>query len=177
MARQLGDACTTIRIHLRTRRQRQRRTPDTPASLLKKWTEKWIGQPVEQWDEREKPRVLADWTDRWKKDQRKQERVVRPGTDPGGNYVVPEDPPSGRQVLKLHAGLKKAGSLMLVQARTGRVGLATVRTESARNTDGTMPLRSWRRNGPAYGIILYRRNGAPAGPTDERGGCEEQLSK
>jgi hypothetical protein len=38
--------------------------------------------------------------------------------------VVLEDPPLGRQVLKLHAGLKKAESSMLVQARTGRVGLA-----------------------------------------------------
>jgi hypothetical protein len=124
MARQIQDACTTIRIHLRTRRQRQRRIPDTPAILRKKWTEKWIRQPVEQWDEQEKPRVLADWTDRWKEDQRKREQVEQPGTDPGGNCVVPEDPPPSKQVLKLHTGLKKAESSMLVQARTGRIGLA-----------------------------------------------------
>jgi hypothetical protein len=124
MARQIQDACTTIRIHLRTRGQRQRRIPDTPALIRKRWTEKWIRQPIEQWDEREKPRVLADWTDRWKKDQRKKERIVRPGTDPGDNCMVPEDPIPGKQVLKLHTGLKKAESSMLVQARTGRVGLA-----------------------------------------------------
>lgn len=59
-----------------------------------------------------------------KEDQRKRERVVRPGTDPGDNSVVPEDPPPSKQVLKLHVGLKKAESSMLVQARTGRVGLA-----------------------------------------------------
>jgi hypothetical protein len=68
--------------------------------------------------------VLADWTDRWEKGQRRQERVIRPGTDPEDNCVVPEDPPPGRQVLELHAGLKKAESSMLVQARTSRVGLA-----------------------------------------------------
>src|SRR5579862_5135934 len=88
MARQIQDACTTIQIHLRTRGQRQRRNPETPALVQKKWTEKWIGQPIEHRDEREKPRVLADWTERWKKDQRKQERVVQPGTDLGGNCVV-----------------------------------------------------------------------------------------
>ena len=38
--------------------------------------------------------------------------------------MVIEDPPPSRQVLKLHAGLKKAESSMLVQAHTGRVGLA-----------------------------------------------------
>src|SRR5439155_3050729 len=76
MARQIQDTCTTIRAQLRTRRQRQRRAPDTPAIVRKRWVEKWIGQPIGQWDEREKPRVLADWTDRWK-DQRKRERIVR----------------------------------------------------------------------------------------------------
>ena len=38
--------------------------------------------------------------------------------------MVLEDPPPDKQVLKLHVGLKKAESSMLVQARTGRVGLA-----------------------------------------------------
>ena len=48
IARQIQDACTTIRIHLQTRGQRQRRIPDTPALVQKNWTEKWIGQPIEQ---------------------------------------------------------------------------------------------------------------------------------
>jgi hypothetical protein len=124
MARQIRDACATIRIHLRTRGQRQRQILDTPALLPKKWTKKWIGQPIEQWDEREKPRMLADWTNRWKEDQGRQERVVPSGTDPRGNCIVPEDPPPSRQVLKLHVGLRKVERSMLVQAHTGRVGLA-----------------------------------------------------
>jgi hypothetical protein len=68
--------------------------------------------------------VLADWTNRWKEEQRKQEQVVQLGTDLGGTQVVLEDPPPDKQVLKLHTGLKKAESLMLVQACTGRIGLA-----------------------------------------------------
>jgi hypothetical protein len=64
IARQIKDACTAIRIQLRTRRQRQRQRqrpiPATPASVRKQWVEKWIGQPIEQWDEREKPKVLVD---------------------------------------------------------------------------------------------------------------------
>ena len=68
--------------------------------------------------------MLADWTNGWDEDQRKRERVVRPGTDPGGNCVVLEDQPPGKQVHKLHAGLEKVESSMLVQACTGRVGLA-----------------------------------------------------
>ena len=68
--------------------------------------------------------MLADWTTRWTRDQRKQERVVHPGTDPGNRQAVPEDTPPCKRVLKLHSGLRKAESAVLVQARTGRIGLA-----------------------------------------------------
>jgi hypothetical protein len=127
IARQIKDACTAIRIQLRTRRQRQRQRqrliPATPASVRKQWVEKWIGQPIEQWDEREKPKVLVDWTNRWKAGLRGLERVVQPGTDPGSRAVL-EDTPPNKAVLKLHSGLQKAESSVLVQARTGRIGLA-----------------------------------------------------
>ena len=76
--------------------------------------EKWIGQPIEQRDEREKPKVLQDWKARWTEDSRR--------TDPGG--TVPEYTPPKKAVLKLHSGLRKAESSVLVQARTGRIGLA-----------------------------------------------------
>ena len=65
LARQIRDACTAIRVQLRTRRR------DTPASARKQWVEKWIGQPIEQWDEQEKPKVLQDW--KVKMDRRQQE--------------------------------------------------------------------------------------------------------
>jgi len=51
-------------------------------------------------------------------------RIVRPSIDPGQHQTVPEGPPSTKQVLKLHKDLRKAESALLVQARTGRIGLA-----------------------------------------------------
>jgi hypothetical protein len=48
IARQIKDACTAIRIQLRTRRQRRREIPATPAAKRRQWMEKWIGQPIEQ---------------------------------------------------------------------------------------------------------------------------------
>jgi hypothetical protein len=85
--------------------------------------EKWIGQPIEQWGEQEKPKVLADWTNRWKAGRRRLEQVVRSGTLPGSR-AIPEDTPPNKVVLKLHLGLQKAESSVLVQAQTGRIGLA-----------------------------------------------------
>ena len=111
-----GSETLAISVQLRTRRR------DTPASARRQWVEKWIGQPIEQWDEQEKPKVLQDWKIRRTEDSRRAERIVRPGTDPGG--TVPEDIPPNRAVLKLHSGLRKAESSVLVQARTGRIGLA-----------------------------------------------------
>jgi hypothetical protein len=68
--------------------------------------------------------VLQDWTARWRENNRRKEQVLRPGTDPGNCRAVPEDTPPSRTVLKLHSGLRKAESSVLVQARTGRIGLA-----------------------------------------------------
>jgi hypothetical protein len=67
--------------------------------------------------------VLEDWKERWKRDRKRVERIVRPGTDPGSK-AIPEDTPPNEAVLKLHSGLRKAESSVLVQARTGRMGLA-----------------------------------------------------
>jgi hypothetical protein len=67
--------------------------------------------------------VLADWTGKWKAGPRRLERVAQPGTNPGGQ-AIPEDTPLNKAVVRLHAGLQKAESSVLVQARTGRIGLA-----------------------------------------------------
>ena len=67
--------------------------------------------------------MLADWTARWK-----TERVVQLETDLGASLrnsrAILEDAPPTKAVLKLHLGLQKAESSVLVQARTGRIGLA-----------------------------------------------------
>jgi hypothetical protein len=67
--------------------------------------------------------VLEDWKTRWMEDYRRAERVERPGAGPGGHRTALEDTPPNRAVLKLHIGLRKAESSVLVQARTGRIGL------------------------------------------------------
>lgn len=133
----------------------------TPAIVRKQWVEKWIGQPIEQWDEQEKHKVLSSWTERWTKEQRKLERIVPPGTDPGTDpgksQVVPEDPPSSRRVLKLLLGLRKAESAVLAQARTGWIGLARFlySRKVPRSNISTVPVLSWRRNVLTHGPILH----------------------
>jgi hypothetical protein len=67
--------------------------------------------------------VLEDWTARWKKYPKMVDRVARPGADLGSR-AIPEDIPPNKAVLKLHSGLRKAESSVLVQARTCRIGLA-----------------------------------------------------
>ena len=66
--------------------------------------------------------MQQDWKARWTEKSRRAEWIILPGTDPGG--TVPEDTPPNRAVLKLHSGLRKAESSVVVQARTGRIGLA-----------------------------------------------------
>src|SRR5438045_9168013 len=85
---------------------------------------KWIGKPVEQWDWREKPLVERDWTERWQTAGDLQEnRPLRPGTDPGGRNLVWDNTAPTKKVLQLHSGLQKAESALLVQTRTGKIGL------------------------------------------------------
>jgi hypothetical protein len=72
----------------------------------------------------EKKLVLRDWEKRWRAENRRLGRIVRPSIDPGKNQFVPEDPPLTKKVLELHKGLRKAESALLVQAHTGRIGLA-----------------------------------------------------
>ena len=57
MARQIQEACTTIRARLRLRRSRNAKTP---GAIRKQWAEKWIGMPLQQWGERERELVLKD---------------------------------------------------------------------------------------------------------------------
>jgi hypothetical protein len=102
-----------------------RQIKDACAAIRRQWVGKWIGQPIEQWDEREKPKVLADWTNRWKAGLRRLEQAAWPGTDPGSR-AIPEDTPPNKAVLKLYLGLQKAENSVLVQARTGRIRLAKV---------------------------------------------------
>jgi len=89
----------------------------------RKWAEKWTRKLIGQWDQREKPLVARDWTERWTRASGTQtNRLLWPGTDLGGGQVG-LDPAPTAQVLSLHKSLQKAESALLVQARTGKIGL------------------------------------------------------
>ena len=105
-------------------RQASAQPATTPGVERKLRVEEWTRLPIDQWDWREKKLVLQDWERRWHIENRKLDRIVRPGTDLGGRGVVPENTPPTKQMLKLHEGLRKAESALLTQARTGRIGLA-----------------------------------------------------
>jgi hypothetical protein len=132
IAQKIRDACSTIRNRIlrRTSRQRLDNTQlastqlATPGTKRKLWVEEWTGMPLQQWDWQEKKLVLRDWEERWHAENRRLGRTVRPSTDPANNRVVPENPPPTKQVLDLHKDLHKAESALLVQARTGQIGLA-----------------------------------------------------
>ena len=128
IAQKVRDACSNIQARILRRTNRRSQASEQPATTpeteRRLWVERWIGQPLNQWDWREKKLVLRDRDKRWHAENRKLGRIVGPGTDPGGFRVVPEIPPPTKQMLKLHEGLWKAESALLTQARTGRIGLA-----------------------------------------------------
>ena len=106
------------------RRTRNRSEKATPSVASREWAEKWTRKPIGQWDQREKPLVLRDWTERWTRASGTQDnRPLWPGADLGGGYQVGQDPAPTAQVLLLHKSLQKAESALLVQARTGKIGL------------------------------------------------------
>ena len=117
-----------IRNQTQARRQRNRgrrsesnRTQSvTPGYRREEWTKQWINGPIRAWDQREKLLVDRDWTTRW----RAVRQVLRPGTDPGGRTTIPANTPPTNRILSLHRELQKAESALLVQCRTGRIGLA-----------------------------------------------------
>jgi hypothetical protein len=99
------------------------KTTETPGLRRQKWTEKWINGPALEWDQREKGLVERDWLVRWQIAEAKMDKPPRPDPIPD-HKVVPIDPAPTKGVLRLHKELHKAESALLVQARTGRIGLA-----------------------------------------------------
>jgi hypothetical protein len=120
IAQKVRDACKVIRSKILRRTARQRRAKaqpaiTTPGTKRKLWVEQWIEKAIDQWDWQAKKLVHQDWEIRWHKENRRLERIVRPGTDPGNRQVVPEDTPPTAEVLKLHEELRKAESALLTQ--------------------------------------------------------------
>lgn len=124
----IQGACNVIREKQR-QKQRQKRSrrhverqpiAPTPGYKRREWAVKWTDGPIKDWDCREKQLVERDWLKRW----RSVKQVLRPGTDPGGGIVIQENTEPTKRILGLHKELQKAESSLLVQCRTGRIGLA-----------------------------------------------------
>jgi len=132
IAKLIDEACTAIRIRIRQRATRRRRRSALPAesqSLTQSqaqrlWAKDWAHASLDLWDQREKKLVLQEWESRWQAENRRIGRRERQAIEPGNCQVVPTNTPPTKKTLELHTGLRKAESALLVQARTGRIGLA-----------------------------------------------------
>ena len=125
----IRQVCDAIAWRLRGRRGRQTTRKPTPGKLRKLWADAWTEQAkdllrAEQPEQRQqRPRagpapnlaVLAHWKDRWKAREPREPRLDRSR----GTYAGP-----AKARLQLHAQLQKAESAVLIQARTGCIGLA-----------------------------------------------------
>jgi hypothetical protein len=107
----IRQACATIRQRLARGRGRRRRAPKTPGQKREAWLRQWTGtengQPIGTW----KAILLQKWKERWASQP--------PPKHQGATY----DPPDKR-TLEIHKNLKKAESSILIQIRTGCIGLS-----------------------------------------------------
>jgi len=95
-------------IYRRLRLHRRKNIKSTPGEMREEWAKK---REEELGEEKKKgARVLAAWTNRWEASGRRK-------------WDQAYQPPS-QAILTLHRKLQKAESAVLVQLRTGRVGLA-----------------------------------------------------
>jgi hypothetical protein len=123
IAQQTREACGAIQERLRRRGRRQNGLPPpppppTPGQNRKAWLEAWVGGPIDRWNEPEKPKALQDWKKRWEAHNRRICRQEPSGASQGRDRYVPEDAEPTTRVLALHK------HLVLVQARTGKIGFA-----------------------------------------------------
>ena len=100
------QACNRIRT--RVLRCRHRTPPPTPAVAGELWARHWRQDAVTKEDLDKK--MIQEWQVRWANGRRVRGRLCTRPPDPG--------------VLKLHQDLYKAESSILIQVRTGKIGLA-----------------------------------------------------
>lgn len=122
MGQLVRDSCSSVARLLRGRRRRQRRTNTEVASGYRngadEWTQRWLAASPGETD---KARVAAaidrEWHERWQRES-EQSRTRR-----RGHPRQPADNPPSKDPLRLHRGLRKAESSLLIQMRTGKIGL------------------------------------------------------
>ena len=135
---QIQQACNIIKSSLRSRKSRRARpqtTKATPGQQRVKWLQQWstsfssfqnINGNTQQEEVLGKAqinkRAQQEWKERWDKNQAQRRRTITIYEDTNSTWI-PEDPSPTKEVLTLHHNLRKAESSILVQARTGKIGL------------------------------------------------------
>ena len=113
----IQEACSTIRDRLKKRKRgsrNQTQNQDPPKSERDEWREQrnaCLGPQLTS----EKQRTLEAWRIRWREKENQRAQIH----SQWDQIKRPPDP----KILQLHKGLKKAESSMLIQLRTGRIGL------------------------------------------------------
>jgi hypothetical protein len=118
VGRIIENSCAWIRARIRNRRGRK----TTRKSTIKKQKEAWAKEREERFRQdqptrqrfTERQKVLVAWKTRWQEQEAKRKEG-----DIWDQVKGPPDP----KILKLHKGLRKAESSVLIQLRTGRTGL------------------------------------------------------
>jgi hypothetical protein len=112
----IQEQCSTIRGRLRRKRKKRaqagRRQP-AQKSVTQERIE-WARQREQEYGCQSKKALLAEWRERWHEERGR--KVSWPES------IAALDQPS-QSPLKLYSQLKKAESLAIFQARTGRIGL------------------------------------------------------
>jgi hypothetical protein len=129
----IEGACKAVRHHLRKQPWRRGQPPPQKASLPLQpgagerkaaWAKEWAGTPPSSstsplpytWDTEKA--LLRDWRARWEETS-SQYAQLRPGRSPEAADTATFD----GSILNLHRDLRKAESSILIQIRTGKVGL------------------------------------------------------
>jgi hypothetical protein len=109
MAHIIDNAREKLRNKLRKRRPRGRVAGETYAEIKGKWAKQWL-QPDELSDSLFPNKArLYRWLQRWESARRSLKAI--------------EEKPS-KALIARHKGLRKAESSIIIQARSGRIGLA-----------------------------------------------------
>src|ERR1700740_3615057 len=117
MAQLIRDSCTTIARKLRNR-QRHYTMPQTHTNETTERVKRWPARAPLNADRKTiQTTIVREWKERW------QREIDRSRARHRGRAEEPADEPPAKEGLKLHGGLQKVESSLLVQMRTGKIGL------------------------------------------------------